>query len=332
MINILQGVTNERQRLVENVRRWGDLNTDAILDKGCQIFSVPDIDGLIGYRIESHFAIVFGDPVCASEDKIALATAFKEYCQTKKLGVIYAMASDSFANSATKDLCPILIEFGDKFIFNPQNNVVDNTGSKAILVRKKVKKALKYGVRVQEYTSHDPELESALEQVGTAWLNTRHGPQVHIAHLNFFADRIGKRWFYAKYQDKIVGVLLLNQLQVHDGWLLNNVMFTPQAPKGTSELLVNEAFDTLKKESCNYVACGPMPSQKLGKITGLGSFTTWAARLMFLLARKLFRLDGHRNFWEKFIPNTEPSYLLFDQKNLSIGAVRALMRALNAPV
>ena len=63
----------DRLRLVELVRKWAEVNTDGILEKTTQIFSVPHIDGIIGYRIELKNAVVYGDPVCAPIDKIALA-------------------------------------------------------------------------------------------------------------------------------------------------------------------------------------------------------------------------------------------------------------------
>ena len=36
----------DRPRLVELVRKWAEANTDGILDKTTQIFSVPHIEGV----------------------------------------------------------------------------------------------------------------------------------------------------------------------------------------------------------------------------------------------------------------------------------------------
>ena len=80
------------------VRKWGDVNTEGILSSTCQIFTAPRIEGLIGYRIETGNAVVFGDPECALEDKPRLATAFQEYCRSRKIGVVYIIVSEAFAN------------------------------------------------------------------------------------------------------------------------------------------------------------------------------------------------------------------------------------------
>src|SRR5262245_50974937 len=74
---------NERLQIVEFVRRWGGLATDALLDPQCQYFRTPEIDGFIGYRIECGCAVVFGDPVCAPDDTFQLARAFHKFCQTQ---------------------------------------------------------------------------------------------------------------------------------------------------------------------------------------------------------------------------------------------------------
>lgn len=321
-----------RQELIYLVRKWGDINTDGILDPACQFFSDPNIEGLIGYRIESGNAVVFGDPICSVDNKPKLAKSFQDYCASQGHGVIYTIVSEEFANWATQNLSSVLIEFGEKFVLNPQNNPADNKGSKGGLVRKKVKHALQDGVTVHEYPGNDLTIEKEIEQLALNWQRGRHGPQIYLAHISLFSDRIGKRWFYATHQNKIVGILLLNELKSHKGWLLNNVMTVKDAPHGVSELLVISALQTLEKEKCEKVLIGPVPRKQLGKISGLGNFSTTITRWTYQFARKVFHLHGHEAFWEKFQPEVLSSYLLFPQKNLSISSVKSLLKAFNAQI
>ena len=79
----------DRNNLVNTVRKWGDVSTDGLLDAKCQIFTDPHIEGLIGYRIEGGNAVVFGDPVCATDNKSRLAKAFQQFCRDQKIGVVY---------------------------------------------------------------------------------------------------------------------------------------------------------------------------------------------------------------------------------------------------
>ncbi len=328
--HLSENTKNQRDLLVKQVRLWGDLNTDAILDPRCQTFTFPGIKGLIGYRIESNCAIVFGDPICAPADKLPLAQAFDNYCREKSLKVVYAIASAGFSDLAMQGCCNVSIQFGHKLIIDPSSNPLEKTGSKGVLLRKKVKHASNEGITVKEYIPHDPQMELAIEHIGSAWLQARRGPQVYISHLSFFNDREGKRWFYAQKDGHIVGILLLNEIQASAGWLLNNLILTANAPNGTSELLITSAFKALEAEKCSFVAIGPVTTKKLDNIVGLGTVSTWLIKAVFNLSKRVFRLDGQTLFWEKFQPENEPSYLLF--KDLDFSSIKALMLAMNVKI
>ncbi len=328
--------TSERQRLVALVRKWGDVNTDGLLEDTCQTFSIPEIEGFIGYRIESRNAVVYGDPVCSPENKPLIAKAFEEHCSTLKQGALYTIASKDFAEWASKHLAAVTIEFGEKLIFDPQNNPVNKKGPKAVLLRKKVKHALKQGITIREYIENDynninpANIEQQIENVAAKWLQKRHGPQIFLSGISLFKNRYGKRWFYAQQGDQIIGLLTLNRLESKNGWLLNNVMGTKDAPNGLSEALIVSALQTLEKEDCHYVLVGPIPAKQLGHIIGMSKFSANITRWLFNCAKCIFHLEGHSTFWDKFIPmQTESSYIVFPQHNLGYSSIKALMQAYN---
>ncbi len=318
-----------REKLVNLIRKWGDVNTDGLLEPSVQTFSYEDIEGFIGYRIENSHAVVFGDPVCSPDDKSTLALKFQEYCESKKLGVVYTIVSKEFADWSFKGLNACTVEFGEVFILNPFQNPVNNKGSHAVLVRKKVKHALKDGVTVEEYTGNDPAIEEEINSIANSWVKRRRGPQIYLAHITLFNDRTGKRWFYAKHQDKIVGLIVLNEIKAKEGWLLNNQMLLQSAPSGTSELLIIQALETLEKEDCHYVEAGPVTRKELGEIQGMNKAIEHMTRLVFKGAKHVFHLDGYEAFWTKFDPKLEGCYLSFPKKNIGYSSVRALMAAFN---
>lgn len=324
-------IINDRDEIVACVRRWGYTTTDAILDPACQIFQIPGFDGLIGYRLELGYAIVFGDPVCAPEDKPFLAQAFQRYCQSQGYTVIYVIVTEDFAKWAVKHVCKMSIEFGELLSLDPHHSPMTNTGTKGSLVRRKVKRAIKEGVVVKEYLPQDTDsqLEHEIEQVGSSWLQARSGMQLHISHIRLFVDRQGKRLLYAQQGDKIVGVAVLNQLKSRSGWLLNRIMVTPEAPVGTHELLVISALDLLNEEGCRFMSCGSIPAERFGEVEGVNRVVAWAIRSIFKVLKKPLRLEGHGMFWGKFEPRVEKSYLLFAEKRISLRMIQALMRAFN---
>lgn len=318
----------DRSRLVELVRKWGEVNTDGVLDKTTQIFSIPHIEGLIGYRIELGNAVVYGDPVCAPSDKVALAIEFEKYCKTRKMLVIYIIVSEEFANMALEKLSFSLIEFGRKFILDPVQYVEPKTA----LLRKKIRQSSRNGIEVHEYTGNDPEIEKSIEEIAIAWVLARKGIQIYLAEPTLFADRLGKRWFYATHQGKIIGFALLNKLESQEGWLLNNVMVEKDSPSGVSEHLVVAALQKIEKEQCRFVLIGPVPAKDLGKIIGLGQLIVLLASWGFKAIKKICHLDGHEVFWDKFQPELRSSYLLFPKNRFRLSSVLALLRALNITV
>lgn len=317
--------SSERMRVVELVRKWAEVNTDGILDKTTQHFSVPHIEGVIGFRIELGNAVVYGDPVCAPADKVALAKEFESYCSSRNMHAIYIIVSEEFAHLLIEHLPFSLIEFGRKFVLDP----IKYLGAQTSLVRKKIRQSSRNGVEISEYTGGDLQIEESIQQVATAWIQARKGIQVYLAEPSLFADRLGKRWFYAKQEGKIIGFALLNKLQSQQGWLLNNVMISKDAPSGVSEHLVVAALEKLEKEKCRVVLIGPVPAKELGKIIGLGKIITRLAELAYKAIKKVCRLDGHEIFWEKFQPDLKSSYLLFPKKRFRPSSVLALLRALN---
>ncbi|MBA3720931.1 MAG: DUF2156 domain-containing protein [Parachlamydiaceae bacterium] len=316
---------------IDWIRRWGSSTTDAILDPSCKIFTTSNIPGMIGYRLEFGCVYVFGDPVCSKETKDEFVEAFHRYCNENQWNVIYVITSLEFKNWAiTNKYTQISIEFGEELFIDPQKDPRAETGNHASLVRRKVKHAQNEGVTAHEYVNSDIKIEHAIEQVGIKWLKNRKGPQIHISNVHLFENRLGKRWFFAQCNDSIVGVLLLNKLEAHDGWLMNHLMITPEAPHGTPELLVVTALETVANENCHYVTFGATPNKEIKEIIGLKKTGSCIVRKIFSTARWIFNLDSRKTFWEKFHPQGTPTYLLFKNPRIKIKDIAGLMRAMNA--
>jgi lysylphosphatidylglycerol synthetase-like protein (DUF2156 family) len=322
--------TNDKTAVAEYVRRWGGSASITLFDPSCNIFNAPGIDGIIGFRVESNCAVVFGDPVCDPINTPHLTQAFHQYCQEKHLRVAYITVSERFAKWAIKNICGSLIEIGEELYVDPHNN--PKSGTKGRALRNKVNNAQRAGLLVNEYLGNNPELEKEIEQVGISWLKSRRGPQIYLAQVQLFAERTGKRWFYARYQEHLVGVLLLNRIEARQGWLLQLMMTTPEAPVGTSELLVMSALHTLQREDCHFFTFGVAQCGELGEIIGLSRFSDWLARIVFKGAKRIFHLDKRRRYLKKFQPQKEASYVLFSEAKIGFRDVSNIMRGLNVDV
>ncbi len=334
--NLLSVANNETVRepshdtIAKYVRRWGNSSAIALLDPACSIFWQPGIEGFIGYRVEYGCAIAFGDPVCEEENKPSLATAFCDHCKTNKLRLVFVTTTETFSDWAKRHICHSLLQIGDDLIMDPQSD--PKAGSKGRILRKKENHSTQEGVTVTEYTDQNPELEKKLEEVGFSWLKARHGPQIFLTHMHLFSDRKGKRWFYATHKNEVVGVLALDQIAGKNGWLVNLLMPTKTAPNGTSELMVLRAIETLRQEGCTYLSFGVTPSSELGETEGLSKGLVWFLKYVFKAVKYCFGLNNRRQYWEKFQPHYEHSYVLFVGKSIGIREVLAILRSLNTTV
>lgn len=308
------------------IHRWGCPISETVLDS-CNYFFTPEIEGFIGYRIAHQTAIVLGDPICASEKKIQLATAFQKYCQDNQLSCIYFIVSQDFAKSAMQLQSKIMIEIGDEIFFNP---MIDPTiGHKGVKLRNKIHHAWNEGLVFKEYDSHDPKLEEEMLQLGQTWVKARRGPQIYLGDLNFFENRVGKRWFYLHDKEqKIVAMALLSELEAYEGWLLKFLIASPNAPRGTSELLMVSLLEILRQEECRFLTYGIVPGDHLGEATGLGKFNMFIVKGVFKIAKWIFRLSQRKIYWQQFHPYFKGSYLLFNSSSIGIKEIRALASAM----
>lgn len=321
-------VRDKKDQIVDCVRRWGGSTSDAILDPLCEIFHLPEVDGLIGYRQSFRRAVVFGDPVCCPSKIPLIVSAFHDYCASKNLQPIYVSASQKFANWAIKNITASAIEFGEELSLNPHEDPREKKGEYPSLVRRKVKRALKEGASVEEYVGNDPKLEAEIVEMGKKWRADRKGLQIYISNIHLFENRPGKRWFYAKQNDRVIGILVLNEVRLHQGWHANHLMVVREAPNGTSELLIIKALETLRHENYNFMGFGSVVSAE-PKLIGFYPFYSWVIPKMMKLAYRIFNVDTNKKFLSKFLPTAAPSYLVFTRKKFGLKDGLGLIRSMN---
>jgi len=198
------------------------------------------------------------------------------------------------------------------------------------MIFKKVNHASRAGVIIKEFVKQDTNLKERILEVEDKWLKGRKGPQMFMSHIDFFEDHCGKRCFYAECNNNLVGAILLNRLEAHDGWLLYLLMTTSDAPGGTSEYLILSVLDKLAAEGCHYFSFGVTAIENIGEIVGLGTISSWIARTTFVLAKKLFPLDNRRKFWKKFEPRNKKSFTLFSSASIRFKEIHAIMKTVNA--
>jgi aspartyl-tRNA synthetase len=329
------------------VVRHGGPVANGLLDPRCALFRSPEVEGVVGYRDSWGCAVALGDPVCNIRDMPRLAARFREHCAARGQDTAYAAGSETIA-AIVCGWGGAAVQFGETLTFDPRLD--PQSGARGRELRKKVRRARREGVVVQEYRPEraarepapepepeepepepEPEIERALEEVVARWLAARHGFQLYMTRVRLFRPRVaGRRWFYARAGSRMLGVLSLLRLETRRGYLMEHLLAAPGSPVGVTELLVTDCFAALKAEGCTFAAFGPAPSAELGRVQNLGSVSEAFARFVFSTSSRLFHLDGRRRFQRKFqVASAEPVYLVFDPPRVGPLDVMALMRAFN---
>jgi phosphatidylglycerol lysyltransferase len=320
-------MTEDRGKIASLITRLGDPPAINLLDPLYRVFMVPDMEGFIGYRLESNCAVVVGNPVCTDKEAPKLALAFYEHCQKNGWSTVYLIVSEQFCQWAVGKISQASIQFGEELIVDPS---IDSTkGRKGGKLRWKMHKAIEEGVVVSEYIGHDADLEDELEMVSHKWLKERKGPQIYLCHVDLFLSRHDTRWFYAKKEDLIVGLLMINRIEKEQGWVLNILMVTPEAPVGTSENLILSVIEKLREEHCRFFSLGAGCRNSLGDIVGLNPVSTLLARGCFKVTNWLFHLRSRRRFLKKLFPSSRPLYLLCSHSKIGFSELFAIKKVTN---
>lgn len=309
------------EALASIVKRLGSPVSVALLLSSCRVFQIPEIDGLIGYKQIGNCAIVIGEPVCLPEDIAKLTQAFHLHCQESHLKIVYFLVYQEFAFWAINNGFHTLIQVGTELSINPMHFEIRQK------LRWKINQSIQEGVIVQEYKDHDPMLENQMKGAIHTWLKERKGPQIHLGDNNFFNSSAENRIFYARQNDKLVGLLTMAPIDRFQGWVLTSYLAIVEAPIGTTEHLMCSAFETLANEDCQFLCLGAMCG-KLGEIIGWNSITKSLANLVFRIIRWIFKLDAKAIYLNKFHPQQRPTFVVSKDK-LTLNELLAIKKVLN---
>lgn len=155
---------------------------------------------------------------------------------------------------------------------------------------------------------------------------------MYLCRPRLFNDRVGRRWFLAEHEGKVIG--FLSMLRVGCGTecrsLINIVFSLPTAPPHTNELMVATSLQVLREEGASLICLGVGPRETLGQIQGYGAIAEMLSRMFYRLAAKVMHQHGKTIFWEKFgVTQREPLYLLFQVPRIRPRELYALLRAFN---
>jgi lysylphosphatidylglycerol synthetase-like protein (DUF2156 family) len=270
---------------------------------GALLWSTPDVDGAIIYGEFGRVWLAAGDPLAPLEDMAELARQFASFARTKDRVVAFVPTSAAFASMVVpNDFNAVKVgasPYFDLQTWSPR-------GDSAKKMRAGVNQARRAGV-VVEMVAVDESLKKETAQLCLDWLGSRRTATTFgwLIALDPFLHSEYKKYFAARVNGKLVGFLAASPIPARKGWYLEDVLREPDAPHGTSTLLVVEALAKLKAEGAVLATLGTSPLTTDGP-NDLPTEHRVVSSALAVASRRLggfYNFEGLRRFKGKFVPS-----------------------------
>lgn len=270
---------------------------------GALLWSTPDVDGAIIYGEFGRVWLAAGDPLAPLEDMAELARQFAAFARTRDRVVAFVPSSAAFASMVVPDDFTA-VKVGASPYFDLQT--WNPRGDSAKKMRAGVNQARRAGV-VVEMVAVDELLKKETAQLCLDWLGSRRTATTFgwLIALDPFLHSEYKKYFAARVNGKLVGFLAASPIPARKGWYLEDVLREPDAPHGTSTLLVVEALAKLKAEGAALATLGTSPLTADGP-NDLPTEHRVVSHALAVASRRLggfYNFEGLRRFKGKFVPS-----------------------------
>jgi phosphatidylglycerol lysyltransferase len=272
---------------------------------GALLWSTPDVDGAIIYGEFGRVWLAAGDPLAPLEDMAELARQFASFARTRNRVVAFVPSSAGFARMVVpNDFNAVKVgasPYFDLQTWSPR-------GDSAKKMRAGVNQARRAGVVVEMVPNAvDELLKKETAQLCLDWLGSRRTATTFgwLIALDPFLHSEYKKYFAARVNGKLVGFLAASPIPARKGWYLEDVLREPDAPHGTSTLLVVEALAKLKAEGAVLATLGTSPLTTDGP-NDLPTEHRVVSRALTVASHRLggfYNFEGLRRFKGKFVPS-----------------------------
>ncbi len=290
----------ERDRALAILRLHGWNTTSfQLLEPGCA-YHFDGADAFVGYVDTGTAWVAGGAPVASPERLAEVAAGFVVAARRRGRRACFFSAAHRFVVASGWHALPV----GEEPTWDPARWPEILAGGASL--RSQLRRARARGVEVRalhaDEVAEGTPTRVALDALVAAWL--RRKPMAPMGFLVDLApfDHPGERiHFVAERDGRIVALLAAVPIYARDGWLIEDLLRTPDAPNGTTELLVDAAMRATAERGAKVVTLGMAP---------LGGDVPRGLAWVRDHARPLYDFGGVRAFKARLRPHGwEPLYL-----------------------
>jgi phosphatidylglycerol lysyltransferase len=308
-----------RRRVLALVHAHGWNSTSfQVLEPGFRYFFLDD-DAAVAY-VETRGAwVAAGAPLCAEDRLATVGQAFVAAARGAGRRACFFSTEARFTERAPLEAMRI----GEEAQWDPAAWPETLRGSRSL--REQLRRARAKGVAVRavpnsELGAADSPIRRAATGLVERWLRTRElAPMGFLVQIQPLVLLPEHRLFVAERGGQLVALLSGAPVWAREGWLLQNLIRSPETPNGTIELLIDHAMRTATVEGRRLVTLGLAP---------LAGPVPRALRVVRRIAGGFYDFEGLRAFKAKLRPTSwSPLYLSYPKE---VGGARAIGDVLGA--
>lgn len=298
-----------------------------ILNPGVRFWFSHAGDAVVGYSVYGTRWVVAGAPVCPANRLTSVVAELEWSARSAGARVVFFGAGTRLANDVGRVGTHHVLRIGAQPTWDARQwpEVVRRKAS----LRALLNRARNKGVVVTEWPAPTAESHPLLGHVLRAWLSTRGLPPLHfMTETDTLGDLRDRRVFVAERgRFGVVGFIVATPVPARGGWLLEQWPRTPDAPNGTTALLVDAAMRSLALDGASYVTMGLAPLSDCAGPIG-GTEPLWlrlALHWMRAHGRRFYNFRGLEAFKRRFEPSDwEPVYVVVPGTHVTAGDLRAI--------
>ena len=308
-MNSNEFASERRQRLVDT-HGYNGLALLTLYD-GWRYFEPSELDGFVAFELHRGTAVACGDPVCAEADLPELMARFADYCDGRRWRFTFVGTSARVGKVAT-ELGFRAVKIGEEPFFDLARYSLSGKGAKKI--RSATNLARRSGIAVEEYTEHSPAVDSEIDEIAREWLASRKSPPMgFLLRSRPFAKRDKKRTFIATHDGRVVAAMTCARAPARNMLYVEEQLRRPDAPYGTTELLVEEARIAARADGLALFSLGTSPLQG-AQAQPFGNFRAvkLLVHALFSRANVFYSFRSLNHYKKKFAPTFwEDSFFIY---------------------
>ena len=303
------------------------------ISPGIRSWKSTEAEGAVAYNEFGKVWLVPGDPLTSSENLTKVTKGFLRAARANHRVVGFMPVTEQFAKES-RSLGLRAVRVGSAPYFDLATWAP--RGDRAKKARAGVNQARRAGLRVVEVTEVDEQLVRETACLCKSWMTTRRSPIKFswLFSIDLFHHKERKKYFTARDANgKLEGFLAASPIPARDGWYLEDVLRAKDAPNGTTELLVVEVLELLRRDGAKLATLGTAPMAMEGRVdpeVRVSSFLSKLTRLIATCFSVFYNFGGVRRFKTKFAPSWwESEYVLISRElTAPMRVLRAFVQAI----